>query len=120
MNTRVENLTPLQLNYAVAVAEGHTPAVYDGVVRTTMYRVFGPDLNYCTDWAQGGPIIERETIAIAKSRTDSRYKGEWMADITPLNAANIFTCGPTPLIAAMRCFVASTLGAEVDIPDDLQ
>ena len=27
--------------------------------------------------------------------------------------------GPTPLIAAMRCFVASKLGDEVDVPDEL-
>ena len=27
--------------------------------------------------------------------------------------------GPTPLIAAMRCFVASKLGDEVDIPKEL-
>lgn len=27
--------------------------------------------------------------------------------------------GPTPLIAAMRCYVASKLGDEVDIPEEL-
>jgi hypothetical protein len=27
--------------------------------------------------------------------------------------------GPTPLVAAMRCYVASRLGAEVEIPDQL-
>jgi len=27
--------------------------------------------------------------------------------------------GPTPLIAAMRCFVASKLGEEVDVPQEL-
>ena len=27
--------------------------------------------------------------------------------------------GPTPLIAAMRCFVVSKLGDEVNVPDDL-
>jgi hypothetical protein len=28
-------------------------------------------------------------------------------------------CAPTPLIAAMRCYVASKLGDEVDVPDEL-
>jgi hypothetical protein len=27
--------------------------------------------------------------------------------------------GPTPLVAAMRCYVASQLGDEVDVPDEL-
>ena len=27
--------------------------------------------------------------------------------------------GPTPLIAAMRCYVASKLGDDVDIPEEL-
>ena len=27
--------------------------------------------------------------------------------------------GPTPLIAAMRCYVASKLGDEVDVPEEL-
>jgi hypothetical protein len=27
--------------------------------------------------------------------------------------------GPTPLIAAMRCYVASVLGDEVEVPDSL-
>lgn len=27
--------------------------------------------------------------------------------------------GPTPLVAAMRCLVASRLGDEVEIPDEL-
>jgi hypothetical protein len=27
--------------------------------------------------------------------------------------------GPTPLIAAMRCYVASKMGDEVDVPDEL-
>ena len=27
--------------------------------------------------------------------------------------------GPTPLVAAMRAYVASKLGDEIDVPDDL-
>lgn len=61
-----------------------------------------------TDWAQGGPIIERERIHV--------YAGpQWTAGIKP----GQFVYGPTALIAAMRCFVASKLGNEVDVPEDL-
>ena len=62
-----------------------------------------------TNWAQGGPIIEREKIEL-------EYGGpEWWACI---KADDDFS-GPTPLIAAMRCYVASVLGNEVEIPQEL-
>ena len=74
--------------------------------------------HYSTDWAQGGPIIERERIAVVYEPSmvydDScRWKALWaMGD-----EAHEF--GPTPLIAAMRCYVASKLGDEVEVPDEL-
>lgn len=36
-----------------------------------------------------------------------------------VNSANTRYTGHRPLVAAMRAFVASMLGAEVDIPDEL-
>lgn len=61
-----------------------------------------------TNWAQGGPIIERERMHL--------YAGpQWTAAIRP----GQFVYGPTPLIAAMRCFVSSNLGDEVDVPEKL-
>lgn len=68
-------------------------------------------------WAQGGPIIEREGISIV-SQGDAH---EWVASLWNYNAQdwNSHTTGPTPLIAAMRCFVASKLGDEVDMPEHL-
>lgn len=63
-----------------------------------------------TDPAQAYPIIEREKIAV-----------DW--DHNCWNAAKDgmgwYVSGPTPLIAAMRCYVASKLGNEVEIPDEL-
>ena len=55
-------------------------------------------------WEQAGPIIERERIS-------------W-ADYGKFFKAGDYR-GPTPLIAAMRCFVASKLGDEVEIPEQL-
>jgi Protein of unknown function (DUF2591) len=68
-----------------------------------------------TDWAQAGPIIEREGIAIIKQTAD-----RWVAEVS-LGCSDPFHArqhGTTPLITAMRCFVASKLGDEVDIPDE--
>ena len=88
-----------------------------------------------TDWAQGGVIIERERIDL------SAYSNHWEARLwagwednqknnPPHIAAakhrigrvtqSVVKHGETPLIAAMRCYVASKLGDEVKIPDELK
>ena len=64
-----------------------------------------------TDWSQGGPIIEREGITVRRY-TDAL----WDASMGRLNYV---ADGPTPLIAAMRCYVASKLGDEVEVPDEI-
>jgi len=65
---------------------------------------------YSTDWAQGGPIIEREKIDVLYEH-DLR----WVA----VPQKGIESYGPTPLIAAMRCYVASKLGDEIELPTEL-
>ena len=75
---------------------------------------------FSTDWAQGGPIIEREEISISREFASGRI--EWAA-WTPApirDDAEAFGYGPTPLIAAMKCYVASKLGDEVEIPEELK
>ena len=69
-------------------------------------------LPYSTDWSQGGPIIEREGIQLHVNEA----KTEWLGSCWGYPAQQY---GPTALIAAMRCYVASKLGDEVEIPDDL-
>ena len=67
-----------------------------------------------TDWAQGGPIIEREGIAL------QMHFGHWIAlPYDSVFSEEAYQQGPTPLIAAMRCYVASRLGDEVEVPEEL-
>jgi hypothetical protein len=63
-----------------------------------------------TDWADGGPVIEREQMWIHP-----------LVDVDTWTAFNVNARanGPTPLIAAMRCYVTSKLGDDVDIPQEL-
>ena len=113
--------TKAVLNWAVAKCEGATdewssdaPFFWDGV---PCIRIGGHDVNYrpSTDWEKGGPIIEREGIEIC--RLDN---GEWRAQLHAKGFGPYCRqYGPTPLIAAMRCFVVSKLGDEVNVPDDL-
>ncbi len=96
MRIKKSELTGAALDWAVAKCEG---VVYHGPAWT----------KYSTDWAQGGPIIEREGVEIKPT-----YAG-WTAFLGHVLFAN----GPTPLIAAMRCYVASKLGDDIDIPEEL-
>ena len=73
-----------------------------------------------TEWAQGGPIIEREGMDLNPHGVDSSNgRTHWRAAIQWLDESDFEGIGPTPLIAAMRCYVASKLGDEVEVPDEL-
>ena len=65
-----------------------------------------------TDWAQGGPIIESMGMGI--TRTNKTNEEPWAACITH------WIDGTTPLVAAMRCYVAYRWGDEVDVPEELK
>jgi hypothetical protein len=115
---RTNELTGAALNWAVAKCEGFDPETLNtktGVVYSLRYGVYTPS----TNWAQGGPIIEREGISVI---CWSFHSMPWKASIEGGTDAGIdlyVEYGPTPLIAAMRCYVASKLGAEIDLPKEL-
>jgi hypothetical protein len=123
MTTTAELIGPA-LDWAVAQCEGRDVTAWrcpehDAyyVVSTDCFR----STNYCygqdevyypsVDWSEGGPIIEREEISLTTCGNGQRG---WAA-----KGAHNYSYGPTPLIAAMRCYVASKLGPEVEIPDGL-
>src|SRR3990172_8068453 len=92
MKIKTAGLIGPALDWAVAKADGNAHKFID--------EGFAPS----TDWSQGGPIIERERISIAITGG-----GDWRAHGCDVGTAY----GPTPLVAAMRCLVASKLGAEI-------
>ena len=72
------------------------------------------------DWAFFGPIIEREKIAV-RFEPECHWlfappEATWLANYNGVGE----WYGPTPLIAAMRCYVASKLGDIVDVPEELK
>jgi hypothetical protein len=109
---KTSELTGAALDWAVVVAEwiGHE------FLKERFIKIFlhqnhtGQGYCYSRDWAQAGPIIEREGIQLA------RVGDGWEASVY---ADGVFCQGPTPLVAAMRCYVASKLGAEVEIPEEI-
>ena len=103
---KTSELTDHALNWAVQEAVLASMGIpdYNG-------RHMDDGYNPSTDWAQGGPIIEREEIEITLGSPD-----KWVASI---GGEKEIETGPTPLIAAMRCYVASKLGEEVEVPKDI-
>jgi len=113
---KTSKATPSQINYLVAKIEGMNvklEQVYGlWSVMTDNYKFYEPAI----DWAQGGPIIEREKIDIAVSESgeewNAQYRFKKIRD-------DEYWSGPTSLIAAMRCFLVKELGDTADVPQEL-
>jgi hypothetical protein len=117
MKVKTSILNGVALDWAVATAEGHKAELDDNevvswkVILSNAYRlVWQPS----TNWSQAGAIIERELITLDYNPLKSKGR-PWIATL-PSGAEEQ---GATPLIAAMRAYVSSVLGDEVDIPEDL-
>ena len=115
---KTSELTGAALDWAVAKCEGQEVVFEDGeLCLPSSYFKDGDPYTPSTDWAQGGPIIEREVINLGRHTWDDSGVIRWGASKAGLFQGAPFSVGPTPLIAAMRCFVASKLGEEVEVPD---
>jgi len=115
MKIKTSELTGKPLDWAVAKCEYDELAAKN--IQYPQYAKHYPKVSPSTDWAQAGPIIEREEIGLLKVQTlDGAPK--WAASSPYWFEPYIH--GPTPLVAAMRCYVASKLGDEVDVPEELK
>lgn len=112
---KTSELTGAALDWAVAMAEGENAETFRLYYANSGYDQLPPEFHYSTEWEQGGPIIEREKIVVIPPHDDIE---DWEA-YHPTRIHNE-EYGPTPLIAAMRCYVASKLGEEIEIPKELQ
>jgi hypothetical protein len=119
MGKKTAELTGPALDWAVCEAESLNAFGFE--VREGKLWTLCSDREYwksdfSSNWAQGGPIIEREFITI-----DQKERSICACIDAPEGCElnDIWANGPTPLIAAMRCYVASKLGDTVDIPEEL-
>ena len=120
MKHKVAELEGVLLDAAVAKAEGEVVvAGHNDGIAVRMQNGYGgtldcPPIHYSTQWDLGGPLIARERITIANegpqdwwAATDVEVGNNWHITGQQL--------GPTPLIAAMRAYVASKFGDEVEL-----
>jgi hypothetical protein len=120
---KVAELTGAELDCWVARARGWKAEIVDGkatIVRVRMGILSGDDdgtyvfrgpYQPSTNWQDGGYLIERHQITVTPV-----YRGEeWGAYIRNCcyESHDPDQIGQTPLIAAMRAFVAWKLGDEV-------
>jgi hypothetical protein len=148
---RVEDLTGQELDTAVALAEGwqlmfdgrgwvepkFIPGVGAEQVDCSVFHA--APLPWSTDWALGGPLLDRERIATwptvlcadlydlredaadqlcwAALHPDSRHLGGWRDNMGGLDVtARDGMPGATPLAAGMRAWVQAKFGDEIDLP----
>lgn len=117
MKMKSSELTGAALDWAVLKASNKAIGQPDHLpfnVEWLLMRDAG-DFQYSTNWAQGGPIIEREQLLIQPEIGKEGAGNAWSA----ISMQGFECLGPTPLVAAMRCYVASKLGDEVEIPAEL-
>ena len=134
MKIKVKDLINIQLDWAVAKCQNIKVSVrfckkenepykyvwfqtqeYSPSTNDLVWEIYSPSKT----WAQAGPIIEQEKITF-----DYDFYGQslslWTARKYAFDGTLLWAeSGDSPLIAAMRCFVQSILGDEVDIPEEL-
>lgn len=123
MNTKIKTaeLEGNLLNCWVAIIRGYKIEPYKSGFRMrneegSVVGFIGPHSdcslwNYSpsTDWAQGGEILEEmlsDGLLIVKANYDMGYR-------TSFDNWETIARGPTPLIAAMRCYVQRNMGEEL-------
>ena len=112
VRVKVSELSGVALDWAVAKCEGMELKKYDSHGPWYVGReIVGFSITPSTNWSQGGPIIERGLIMISPDASHN-----WRAQ-SYMDAIQFY--GDKPLVAAMRCYVASALGDEVNIPEEL-
>lgn len=124
---KVSDLTGAQLDAWVAKAEGVTGLVEkdgrmchveewdpeghswrDSLKDWVMWIDYAPSQR----WDQGGPLIERERMQLMPWKVELQHIASW----TALTRGKVAADGDTPLIAAMRAFVASKFGEDLEEP----
>ncbi|VTU32108.1 hypothetical protein H4CHR_02944 [Variovorax sp. PBS-H4] len=118
MKVQTSALAGRPLAYAVALADGYEFVRNPDDLILIMKKPTGGFWAWFDNYGiedEALSIIERERIHLCPIFYNDAPA--WQSWIDQSDQTANF--GPTAAIAAMRCFVASRLGEEVDIPDEL-
>lgn len=118
MKHKVSELEGALLDAAVAKALGHRDLqIKNGEWRSrTEDCELSPIAAFSTNWAAGGPILDQMApIDIQSLVTEYGIGRRVTVGVFMSDRGRLETSGSTILIAAMRAFVASKFGEEVDL-----
>ncbi|QDX29524.1 phage protein NinX family protein [Dickeya poaceiphila] len=134
MKVKTSELSGAALDWAVATADGHE-IKYDpmdfGIGANGGYWIWGDELSDpklkigsfdkmgyspSTHWKECAPLIEKYGIWLSDDEDENRLTH--IASIHP-HVDNAIQRGETQLIAICRAVVASVLGEEVEVPQEL-
>ena len=148
MKIKTSDLEGAALDWAVAQLELVAHDTETNILMVTVGDDNDWKYQPSSNWSQGGPIIESANITIIRANDDyekdcqgftslkrvpvwfaecdqcvghsphTSYEGEHMEPTFMVGEGDGYY-GPAPLIAAMRAFVASQLGEEVEVPDEI-
>lgn len=118
VKVKTEELTGAALDWAVAkvmgvkvITDPNSPRQRQMVEDTEAVNGW-----YCyspsTDWSHGGPLIEKSYVSVQIMR------GGWEADVFDARIPSL-QWSNSPLEAVCRAVVASRLGDEVEVPQEL-
>ena len=123
-------------------ARGRTESGHELPEDCDLWMIWTPS----TRWSQGGSLVEESKINLISvegeynpqlAGTAEAFSTYWVAEVGRLRPTETYgpqgdawgdvfqidacdaIAGPTPLIAAMRCFCRAKLGEFVEVPDNL-
>ena len=125
MKVKTNELIGPALDWAVAKCEGYTPINHSRLANVMVERInlrgvmnveHIHSLGYSTKWDLGGPIITQMIVDGLWLQSHPQYPEKFLATMDHYDTKFYAS---TPLISAMRCYVFSKLGNEVEIPEEL-
>lgn len=131
MKIKTQELQGNALDYAVALANGFLSPLFEGEDARAVLQTYAGETKVVWNpkyydaevyspskkWFEAGYIIEDNKISIQfeEGICSAYFRDKLFCD----DGSECWSTGETALVAAMRCFVQSKLGSEVEIPNEI-
>lgn len=134
MKIKTQKLQGNALDYAVALTNGFLSPLFKGEVARVVLQTYAgetkviwnpkyyghngvDDYSPSKNWFDAGSVIEGSKISIQfeEGIRSAYFRDKLFCD----DGSECWSTGETALVAAMRCFVQSKLGSEVEIPNEI-
>ena len=121
IRVNVAELSGLALNWAAAIHSA-PPGGHESWKQERLDSGWVPaGFDFEDDWRLVGPIIEAHSVYLMPGCGTFGFAriGEWDARIDDPEGEPWTAIGPTPQVAALRCWLMMRVGEEIDVPEQL-